>query len=221
VTNAIQLSGYFLSEELFGDAAACLAAAEAVIDSIPGARLQGAGAGGAGGADGAGGAGGAGDAPLSEEVLAQLTWGWGKLHVTRLVAAAERRRRALEGEAHEGGAAALETRDAVPARTAKFGMVDAEKHLPAEVLVPIASHASVCAVLKVAIALLQRVCRAFPLDGACTEHVAAVQDISKAYKSLASEREGGAEGRADGGRTREGEEEEREPLDSDMQSNLI
>ena len=29
-----------------------------------------------------------------------------------------------------------------------------------------------------------KVTRAFPLDGACTEHVQAAQDISNAYKSL-------------------------------------
>jgi len=66
-----------LSQEELVACASCLAAAEAFLDLIPAARTQGG--------------------CVSEEVTANLTWGWSKLHVARLVAAASTRVLALDG----------------------------------------------------------------------------------------------------------------------------
>jgi len=158
VSNAIQLSGYFLSQEELVACASCLAAAEAFLDLIPAARTQGG--------------------CVSEEVTANLTWGWGKLHVARLVAAASTRVLALDGLQEV-------PQEATPVSLpVKFSIDNVDRYMPPDLDKPIDSYPAMCIVVQLVMALLTRVCKAFPLDGACTEHVVAVQDMSRSYKSL-------------------------------------
>ena len=159
VTNAIQLSGYFLSCDHFSHSAACLAAAEAVVDTATDARTT-------------------HTECLSQDVQANLAWGWAKLHVARLTGAAEARRRADHGLQPEAGSAQPAAPDL------SFSMAGATKHMPTGLEAPLDTYAGLCAVLKPSLALLETVKKAFPLDEACSEHVVVVQDISKAYKAL-------------------------------------
>ncbi len=62
----------------------------------------------------------------SEETSAHLAWGWGKLHVARLVAAAARRRSEAEGLPEDDA-------PADPAAVSvKFSLPNMDKHADAE-----------------------------------------------------------------------------------------
>jgi hypothetical protein len=60
IKNAIQLSGFYLSQGRYRDSATCLAASEVVWMRVQAGRV---------------------DEPEFKETRGNLDWGWGKLHV--------------------------------------------------------------------------------------------------------------------------------------------
>ena len=50
----------------------------------------------------------------------------------------------------------------------KFSIDNVDRHMPPDLDKPIDSYPAMCIIVQLVMALLTRVCKAFPLDGACT-----------------------------------------------------
>mmetsp|Transcript_61663 Transcript_61663/g.165669 ORF Transcript_61663/g.165669 Transcript_61663/m.165669 type:complete len:268 (-) Transcript_61663:641-1444(-) len=166
ITNAVQLSGYYLSSWRFADSSACLNAAERV---------------------------GCCGSALEDEPRAKLIWAWAKLHIARLNRAREfLANSSAPNPADETSDTAQPTvsfdlgrlppnsEDLKASLAAPRSSWDGR----ARVCGWRWTYEQACAVSRDALDCLATVRKLLPLDGFCTENVQAIQDATRVYKAL-------------------------------------